>query len=135
MQNSSPILRSKLLARKSAKLIANFSATKVTSLPSLSLSLSLSVSLSLSPSAPHAQYRKRFHASYNLPKAIGNRKKIVREVVRGNEHYLRKSANCNAQISVHSAHCTDLCIAICRFSQGVIVISNNFTHNHLFYFQ
>ena len=31
----------------------------------LSLSLSLSVSLSLSPSAPHAQYRKRFRASYN----------------------------------------------------------------------
>ena len=47
-------LRCKLLARKSAKLLANFSATKVTSLPSLSLS----------PSAPHAQYRKRFRASY-----------------------------------------------------------------------
>ena len=31
----------------------------------LSLSLSLSVSLSLSPSAPHAQYRKRFRAFYN----------------------------------------------------------------------
>ena len=56
--NSSPILRCKFLARKSAKLFANFSATLVTSLPSLSVSLSLS--LSLSPSAPHAQYRKRF---------------------------------------------------------------------------
>ena len=65
VQNSSPILRTvrcKFLARKSAKLIANFSARMVTSLPSLSLSLSLSLwlSLSLSPSAPHAQYRKRF---------------------------------------------------------------------------
>ena len=47
-QNSSPILRCTFLARRSAKLIANFSATMVTSLPSLSLSLSLSVSLSLS---------------------------------------------------------------------------------------
>ena len=55
------------------KLIANFSATMVTSLPSLSVSLylSLSVSLSLSlslshtPNVPHAQYRKRFRASYN----------------------------------------------------------------------
>ena len=67
VQNSSPILRCTFLARKSAKLIANFNATLVTSLPShsLSLSLSLSVSLSLSPSAPHAQYRKRFRASYN----------------------------------------------------------------------
>ena len=39
----------------------------MTSLPphSLSLSLSLSLYLSLSPSAPHAQYRKRFRASYN----------------------------------------------------------------------
>ena len=72
MQNSSPILRWKFLARKGAKFIANFSATKVTSLPSLSLSLSLSLyfslflslSLSLSPSAPHTHYRKRFRASY-----------------------------------------------------------------------
>ena len=32
---------------------------------SLSLSLSLYLSLSLSPNVPHAQYRKRFRASYN----------------------------------------------------------------------
>ena len=32
---------------------------------SLSLSLSLCISLSLSPNVPHAQYRKRFRASYN----------------------------------------------------------------------
>ena len=56
-----------ILARKSAKFFTTFSATKVTSLPSLSLciSLSLSLSLSLSPSAPHTQYRKRFRASFN----------------------------------------------------------------------
>ena len=47
------------------KFIANFSAKMVTSLPSLSLSLSLCISLSLSPKVPHAQYRKRFRASYN----------------------------------------------------------------------
>ena len=47
LRESSPILRCKFLARKSAKLIANFSATKVTSLPSISLSLSLCISLSL----------------------------------------------------------------------------------------
>ena len=35
----------------------------MTSLPSLSLSLC--ISLSLSPNVPHAQYRKRFRASYN----------------------------------------------------------------------
>ena len=66
-QNSSPIRRCTFLARRSAKLIANFSATTVTSLPSFSLSLylSLSLSLSLSPTVPHAQYRKRFRASYN----------------------------------------------------------------------
>ena len=45
----------------------------------------------------------------------------MREVVRGDKHNLRKSANCNAQISViHSAHYTDLCFAICRFEQGCI---------------
>ena len=81
-QNSSPLLRCTFLARTSAKLIANFSATMVTSLPSFSLSLylSLSLSLSLSPNAPHAQYRqrlrasnnrKRFRASYNKTKAKG----------------------------------------------------------------
>ena len=32
----------------------------------LSLSLSVSLSLSLSPKVPHAQYRKRFRASYNF---------------------------------------------------------------------
>ena len=66
-QNSSPILSCTFLARRSAKLIANFSATMVSSLPSFSLSLSLSLSLYLSFSlnVPHAQYRKRFRASYN----------------------------------------------------------------------
>ena len=60
---------------------------------------------------------------------------MVREVVRGYKHNLRKSANRNAQISViHSAHYTDLCFAICRFSQVVFVTSNNFTHNLLFLF-
>ena len=45
-QNSSPILRCTFLARRSAKLISNFSAKMVTSLPSFSLSLSVSLSLS-----------------------------------------------------------------------------------------
>ena len=52
----------------------SYSATMVTSLPShyfrLTTSVSLSLSLSLSPivlylNVPHAQYRKRFRASYN----------------------------------------------------------------------
>ena len=43
-------------------------------------------------------------------------KEIVREVVRGEKHNQRKSANRKAQISViHSAYCTDLCFAIFRF--------------------
>ena len=47
-----------------------------------------------------------------------------------------ESANRNAQISViHSAQCTDLCFAICWFSQVVLVTSNNFTLNLLFNFQ
>ena len=60
------------MARKSAKLFSNTEvhARMVTSLPSFSLSLSLSLSLylslSLSPNVPHAQYRKRFRASYNM---------------------------------------------------------------------
>ena len=57
--NSSPIVRT--FGKGKWKLTANFSATMMTSLPSLSLC----ISLSLSPSAPHAQDRKRFRASYN----------------------------------------------------------------------
>ena len=69
----------------------------------------------------------------NTKKLLEIEKEIVREVVRGDKHNLRKSANRNAQISViHSAHWTDLCFAICRFSQVVFVTSNNFTHNLLF---
>ena len=43
IQEGSPRKRCKVLARKSAKLIANFSATKVTSLPSHCLSVFLSL--------------------------------------------------------------------------------------------
>ena len=48
---------------------------------SLFLSLSLYLSLSLSPSVPHAQYRKRFRASYNRER---ERKESV-EIERGRE--------------------------------------------------
>ena len=61
--SSSPIVR--IFGMGKCKFIANFSATMVTSLPSLSVSLSVNISLSLSPKVPHAQYRKRFRASYN----------------------------------------------------------------------
>ena len=61
-QNSSPLLRCTFLARTSAKLIANFSATMVTSLPSFSLSLYLSLSLSLSLS-------HRMHLTHNIGSA------------------------------------------------------------------
>ena len=57
--SSSPIVR--IFGKGKCKCIANFSATMVTSLPSLSVC----ISLSLSPKVPHAQYRKRFRASYN----------------------------------------------------------------------
>ena len=56
VQNSSPILKCTFLARRSAKLIANLSATMVTSLPSFSLSLCISLSLSLSLSLSHRMY-------------------------------------------------------------------------------
>ena len=73
--SSSPIVW--IFGKGKCKFIANFSATMVTSLPSISLSLSLS--LSLSPKVPHAQYRKRFRASYNRKR--GSASYIVREVL------------------------------------------------------
>ena len=62
MQNSLPTLRCTFLARKSAKLIANFSTTKVTSLPSISVSLSLSLSLSHQAHLTH-----NIESAYTLP--------------------------------------------------------------------
>ena len=70
-----------------------------------------------------------------IPKTIGNRKEIVREVVPGDKHNLRKSANCKAQISTMFGVDTHLYVAICKFSWVVFVTSNNFTQNLLFYFQ
>ena len=49
----------------------------------------------------------------------------MREVVRGDKHNLRKSANRNAQISViHSAHCTDLCFAQSPFLFPIVFSIN-----------
>ena len=63
-------------------------------------------------------------------------KEIVRDVVLGDKHNMGKSANCKAQISTMcGVNDTDLCVAICRFSQVVFVTSSNVTHNLLFYFQ
>ena len=45
----------------------------------------------------------------------------MREVVRGDKHNLRKSANRNAQISViHSAHYTDLCFCNLQIFSGCV---------------
>ena len=52
--SSSPIVR--IFGKGKCKFIANFSATMVTSLPSLSVSLSLS----LSPKVPHAQQQRKY---------------------------------------------------------------------------
>ena len=71
VQNSSPILA---FGKERCKIHRQFlrywgDVTSVSLSLSLSLSLSfflsLSLYLSLSPSAPHAQYRKRFRTSYN----------------------------------------------------------------------
>ena len=51
----------RIFGKRKCKFIANFSATMVTSIPSHYFRLSLS----LSPIVPHAQYRKRFRASYS----------------------------------------------------------------------
>ena len=60
---------------------------------------------------------------------------IARADVRGDKHNFRKPANCEAQVSsMCRVNDNDLCIAICRFSQGVAVTSNKFTHNLLFLF-
>ena len=52
-----------------------------------------------------------------IPKTIGNRKEIVREVARGNKPYLRKSTDRKAQVSPLNERLPDVCFAICRFSQ------------------
>ena len=74
--------KSAIFGKGKCELIANFSATMMTSLPAISLSLSLSlcISLSLSPSVPHAQYKKRGSASYIVREVL-----LVRERERDTE--------------------------------------------------
>ena len=46
---------------------------------------------------------------------------IVREVVRGDKHNLRKSANCKAQISTMcGVNDTDLCVCDLQISSGCV---------------
>ena len=78
--------------------------------------------------------RSTAHSGMLLSKTIGNRKgdcawscsrwKTQPETI--------CKLQCTNQFKVRS---TDLCVAICRFSQVVLVTSNNFTHNLPFYFQ
>ena len=70
VQKSSPILRctfwqGKVQNSSPISALLRWRHFRLTLSLSLSLSLSLYLPLSLSPHAPHAQYRKRFRASYN----------------------------------------------------------------------
>ena len=62
-------------------------------------------------------------------------KEIVREVARGNKPYLRKSTDRKAQIRKAFVQRTDLCFAICRFSQVRFITPSHVTHNLFFCFQ
>ena len=64
-----------------------------------------------------------------IPKTIGNRKEIVREVARGDKPYLRKSTDRKAQIRKAFVQRTDLCFAIGRFSQVRFITPSHLTHN------
>ena len=89
----------RIFGKGKCKVIANFSATMVTSLPSLSVSLS--VCISLSPNIPHAQYRKRFRASYNTPSEVSKprlngKQNIAKQTGKFRKHYksLRHAEPC-----------------------------------------
>ena len=124
--SSSPIVR--IFGKGKCKFIANFSATMVTSLPSisLSLSLSLSVSLSLSPKVPHAQYRKRGSTSY-IPRFLycawgtfGEREREIqrkRERRKGRHHCRAKLAMSFALLlakNVHHSFDEEFCAFPCQ---------------------
>ena len=89
--NSSSILRCTFLARRRAKLIANFSATMVTSLPSFSLSLSLYLSLS------HRMYLTHNIGSASALPIIG--KRLCVRLLEVTNMQLSKSADRKAQTS------------------------------------
>ena len=57
----------------------------------------------------------------NTKKLLEIEKEIVREVVRGDKHNLRKSANCKAQISrMCGVNDTDLCVADLQIFSGCV---------------
>ena len=75
--------------------------------------------------------------SNQYQKLLEIEKEIVREVARGDKSYLRKSTDRKAQIrrAFRSVQRTDLCFAICRFSQVRFITPSHLTHNLFFYFQ
>ena len=79
--------------------IANFSATMVTSLPSLSVCISLSLSLSHRKYLTHNIGSASALPIINTKKLLEIEKEIVREVARCDKPYLRKSTDRKAQIS------------------------------------
>ena len=70
-----------------------------------------------------------------IPKTIGIEKEIVREVARGDKPYLRKPTDRKAQKSLRPVvQRTDLCFAICIFSQVRFITPSHLTHNLFFLF-
>ena len=90
--SSSPIVR--IFGKAKCKFITNFSATLVTSLPSVS------VPLSLSPKVPHAQYRKRFRASYSTERQRRKWRHHCRATI-GDEFTLSLAKNLHLAMSLH----------------------------------
>ena len=77
------------------------------------------------------------HAHKLIPKSIGNRKEIVREVALGVinltwENLQIASTNQSAELN---ERLPDLCFAICRFSHVRFITPSHLTHNFFFYFQ
>ena len=73
----------------------------------------------------------------NTKKLLEIEKEIVREVARGDKPYLRKiyRSQSTNQEGVRSVQRTDLCFAICRFSQVRFITPSHLTHNLFFYIQ
>ena len=77
----------------------------------------------------------RKNESNYYQKLLEIEKEIVREVALGDKPYMRKSTDRKAQIRKAFFQRTDLCFAICRFSQVRFITPSHLTHNLFFYFQ
>ena len=86
------------------------------------------------PAQSYCSFHRKNESNW-YQKLLEIEEEIVCEVAQGDKPYVRKSTDRKAQIRKAFVQRTDLCFAICRFSQVRFITPSHLTHNLFFCFQ